>query len=326
MKRMLLLVAMFAAALSLSAQRNMQVWEGNTYSEFSTAMVDSITFLLSPEGTRRECKPDTVFITKTDTITVVKNDTMYIYKWKTIGKFSVSADKRVAFSTGNLQYQASTHTWHFADNQYDYIGAANVSDGALADRIDLFGWSANNTTAPFGVSVSAVNADYAGAFVDWGSNRIGGDVPNTWRTLTIDEWRYLFMHTRWTMAKVNGTLGFMLLPDEFTAPAGMTIAIVGNGNVPSSYLNFEESDYASNQYSAKEFAQLEEMGCVFLPCAGYRNGSDMSNVGTNGYYWSASLYEENYTRYLYFNSTGASSDFWNFRYGGRSVRLVIDLQ
>lgn len=54
------------------------------------------------------------------------------------------------------------------------------------------------------------------------------------------------MHTRWTMAKVNGTLSFMLLPDEFTAPAGMTIAIVGNGNVSSSFLNFDESDYASN--------------------------------------------------------------------------------
>lgn len=38
----------------------------------------------------------------------------------------------------------------------------------------------------------------------------------------------------------------MLLPDEFTAPAGMTIAIVGNGNVSSSFLNFDESDYASN--------------------------------------------------------------------------------
>ena len=32
---------------------------------------------------------------------------------------------QVYFSQGNLQYQASTNTWKFADNQYDYIGGAN---------------------------------------------------------------------------------------------------------------------------------------------------------------------------------------------------------
>ena len=39
--------------------------------------------------------------------------------------FSVSATKKVRFSPGNLQYQASTKTWRFAEHQYDYIGDAN---------------------------------------------------------------------------------------------------------------------------------------------------------------------------------------------------------
>lgn len=33
------------------------------------------------------------------------------------GLFSVSADKQVYFSKGDLQYQASTDTWRFAENQ-----------------------------------------------------------------------------------------------------------------------------------------------------------------------------------------------------------------
>ena len=41
--------------------------------------------------------------------------------------FSVSADKKVYFSKGNLQYQASTGTWRFAENQYDIIGEDNAN-------------------------------------------------------------------------------------------------------------------------------------------------------------------------------------------------------
>lgn len=38
------------------------------------------------------------------------------------GLFSVSPTKKVRFSSGNLQYQASTNTWRFAINQYDIVG------------------------------------------------------------------------------------------------------------------------------------------------------------------------------------------------------------
>lgn len=57
------------------------------------------------------------------------------------GKFSVSSSKQVAFSQGNLQYQASTNTWRFAENQTDYIGSDNKNISATYDGwIDLLGW------------------------------------------------------------------------------------------------------------------------------------------------------------------------------------------
>lgn len=41
------------------------------------------------------------------------------------GLFSVSEGRQVRFSKGNLQYQASTGTWRFAEHQYDYVGRDN---------------------------------------------------------------------------------------------------------------------------------------------------------------------------------------------------------
>ena len=39
------------------------------------------------------------------------------------GLYSVTPNTQVCFSKGNLQYQASTNTWRFAENQWDIIGA-----------------------------------------------------------------------------------------------------------------------------------------------------------------------------------------------------------
>ena len=41
------------------------------------------------------------------------------------GMFSVSESHRVYFSKGNLQYQASSNTWRFAENQWDCVGVRN---------------------------------------------------------------------------------------------------------------------------------------------------------------------------------------------------------
>ncbi len=55
---------------------------------------------------------------KTDEITSAKTETPY---------FSVSDDRKIEFSKGNLQYQASTGTWRFANNQYDMIAGGSQS-------------------------------------------------------------------------------------------------------------------------------------------------------------------------------------------------------
>ena len=62
---------------------------------------------------------------------------------------------------------------------------------------------------------------------------------------------------------------------------------------------------------------------IFLPAAGYRDDSSLSEAGSYGYYWSSSLGTDSpdYARYVYFSS---SSVDWNdnYRYYGQSVRPV----
>ena len=133
------------------------------------------------------------------------------------GEFSVSASKKVHFSQGNLQYQASTGTWRFAEHQYTYIGDTTGNTTAdLATRatqsawIDLFGFGTSGWNSgaicyqPY--SISDVNSDYlvGGASTnelmedyanaDWGVyNAIsnGGNKAGMWRTLNYFEWGYL---------------------------------------------------------------------------------------------------------------------------------------
>ncbi len=61
---------------------------------------------------------------------------------------------------------------------------------------------------------------------------------------------------------------------------------------------------------------------IFLPAAGYRDNSDLSDVGSSGYYWSSlDAYNSSGAYYLYFNSVYVE---WNYddRYDGQSVRAV----
>ena len=63
---------------------------------------------------------------------------------------------------------------------------------------------------------------------------------------------------------------------------------------------------------------------IFLPCAGCRNGTSLSDAGSYGYYWSGSLYED-YSGgawRLGVFSNGGRGVSGSSRYGGQSVRPV----
>ena len=313
-----LFMAVIALMMTIAASAQFYIY----FSDGTVAKVDSIS-MIAPEESE---EPDTPTEPEEPTNPSAG-----------IGVFSVSADKQVTFSKGNLQYTQSTNTWSFASTQWEVIGTDNVIGGsvssaptsgdskegtALADKVDLFGWSTSATN--FGVSTSTDGEDYSGSFVDWGTNKIGNDVPNTWRTLTDEEWNYLLRKRPnyselCGVAQVNGVNGLIFLPDNWTCPAGVTFK---SGFHRS---NGVEYYVAYQTFTADQWSELASTGAVFLPAAGYRYGSNVSYVQYNGTYWSAPEVDSDDAYGLTFFSDGASMTKYN-RCLGLSVRLVKDIE
>ena len=233
------------------------------------------------------------------------------------GVFSVSPNHKVRFSKGNLQYQASTDSWRFAEHQYDYLGEANMNiSDAYSGWIDLFGWGTGNAPTKTSTSVT----DYS-SFIDWGMNPVSnaGNEAGLWRTLSKDEWLYLF-HDRadydklFGWGKVAGVNGVILLPDNWVKPSGVSFWSYSEGNA-----NDHISD---NTYTASQWQKMEDTGAVFLPAAGYRDETEVIFSGLIGYYWSSTQYDSDYVYILYFETTYLGPQDYYYRGCGRSVRLV----
>ena len=210
---------------------------------------------------------------------------------------------------------------------YETTMGFKKSGTALADKIDLFGWSANNETAEWGVSLSTEDSDYSGDFVDWGKNIQDG---NTYRTLTKDEWYYLIV-TRTNASEKKGIAriklsdteyanGLILLPDSWTCPADITF----KSGFPSSYSSVQA--YADYQiFTLAEWQQLESAGAVFLPASGWRYGSELSAVQYSGIFCSATAFHSDEAYLLEFYPLGAIANPTH-RYFGLAVRLVQDIK
>ena len=259
------------------------------------------------------------------------------------GIFSVSATERVHFSRGNLQYQASTGTWRFAVNQYDFVGDGtdgNVKVGSTkcdntkisntySGWIDLFGCGTGSNPT----NSSQTSSEYM-SFVDWGDNRIynGGDAVNQWRTLTITESSYLF-HGRANaeelcgMGKVNGVQGVILLPDAWVLPEGQTFnsgKAKGMSWASAGYFDGTNgaNHYNDNSYTIAQWKKMEEAGAVFLPAAGYRDGTTIKEVTEIGSYWLYSTSVTAYSQIMGFTDHSMVPFSVQLNYCGLAVRLV----
>ena len=225
----------------------------------------------------------------------------------------------VRFSQGNLQYKEG-EGWRFAQNQYDYINAWNTSD--WVDRFGFGTWGEGRN--PLNTSTD----DYSG--YQWSTDfkgSIGG--YSDWRTLSRTEWVYLFntrstgnninstQNARYTKAAINtdGTSvnGIILFPDQSigATPEGVTWGAINDG-----------ASAWGTKCTTAGWNALENAGCVFLPAAGGRDGTSIFNPGSQGQYWSSSVYNYTDGYYLNFNSDMVNPEYGYKLYFGRSVRLV----
>ena len=248
---------------------------------------------------------------------ILMASSMYATEGALRGKFAISATDTVAFSRGNLQYQPSTSTWRFAENQWNFVGTANgrirsyqySTEGwvwTYKGWLDLFGWgTGNNPTAS-----TSTNSNY-GSFTDWGRNAIsnGGKKANLWRTLTKDEWDYLFrgrenaasLYANGTVSGVNGSI---LLPDNWVIPADLHFK-------PS---NSTDSTAAPNNYTADEWMFMEMAGAVFLPIT-YERSMDWQSE------YCTAVYQENTARYWTSTPNGTNGAYYYVPYGNPTILL-----
>jgi len=290
-----------------------------------------------------------------DVITFVFNvETPEVPEGAINGLFSVSDTTKVYFSKGNLQYQASTQTWRFAENQWDYVGCQNpiisgIAGGTVSGSdnanisstysgwIDLFGFAtsgySHGAIAYQPYSTSENNSDYYAygnasynlydqtGKADWGYNAIinGGNSVNLWKTLTKEEWEYL-LNTRVTASNI--------LYAKATVN-GVSGLILFPDDWNSSYYTLSSANTVNAEFSVNTvtliewISGLESYGAIFLPAAGIRRGTSLGYVGTDGHYWSSSLDDLENAYMLGFTDSNLDMRSY-YRCGGRSVRLVQD--
>ena len=252
--------------------------------------------------------------------------------------FSVSEDKKIYFAQGNLQYQASTGIWQFAEDQYESLSpeANALVSSTNSGWIDMFGWGTSGYNGKYPYMTSKVSTDYgdgindiSGTDYDWGLYnpiRNGGNQKGLWRTMTFSEWEYI-CDLRPNAANLRGYVkvdtinGYILLPDEFIMPEGMT-------------LDATVTNFTTNMYTMNQWKQLEALGAVLLPATGWlKNGAYNEGcywLGTCGYGYNIAyelIYHDNMAFEIFFqDKSEVRASMKTLRAYGLSVRLVQDVK
>ena len=273
------------------------------------------------------------------------------------GLFAINeAGDQVYFSKGNLQYQASTNTWRFAEHQWDYVGEANDNISETFDGwIDLFSWGTsgyhdsidpNNVyyhpwdildtvngnqiinldfnPSGFGPSSNMASIDLTGssANYDWGvfnpiSN--GGNQKGLWRTMTTEEWDYVLekRHTVSSIRYAKAKLG----------PINGLILLPDNWDEQLFSPNSPNQGTAHHNENVIDFPQwdfLQDAGAVFLPTSGSRWLNHAWALNYVGAYWTSSAEGASAYRIYIDNNIIGNDTISVPRFDGHAVRLVRD--
>ena len=219
--------------------------------------------------------------------------------------------KKVHFSHGNLRYTVNTGIWDFYPNQYDCQTAYD------ANVISLFNWGYNETNSIIPNACTTENVIRASGNLiyneDWGY--VVGD-KNTWRTLTTEEWQYLFNEGVYANAKRAGLYAY-----------GVTVAGKANCTVlyPDGFSGTKVSNGDLTSYdTASEWEAAQNEGVVCLPAVGFRSTASVNYVGQTGTYWSSTAYSNVKAYVMYIDSSNVLPGSMDFRDSGYAVRLVTD--
>ena len=235
--------------------------------------------------------------------------------------FSISSTQQIFFSKGNLQYQASTGTWRFAEHQWDYVGGTeygqeygtvyengvkcsnNEISQTYSGWIDLFGyatsgWNNNNhyyqpwDTESTGWSIDNYGYGYwDGQYVN---TNMGGDYANMdWGVYNAISnggneaglWRTWDNEEYYYVLERRPNAAYL-------QSDGTVNGVIGKILLPDAWILPEgvsflgsAGNYEINNYNLEEWEIMENAGAVFFPDSGVRYGTSYQNsCGVRGYW------------------------------------------
>lgn len=260
------------------------------------------------------------------------------------GLFSVSEDKQVYFSQGNLREKLFSYhdpSSSFPYHTYKYIFESKqyllTDEGLLSYDYNYFSWRAAVSTDDVFFTnsrdedgVEHPNPDFS-VRLDDGSEQAG-----IWRTLSAEEWMYLFSYKR---------DGVNSLDDDYDNDArrGMYrkgVTVMGRKNCivlyPDGYQGTKVEDFNTETFNVESaYNEATAAGIVFLAANGNTGVSGLPTESA-GIYWSSTPNpgSVDYAHVLYFQSLEDKAG-WLDRYvnpkgnyprsAGCSVRLVRDI-
>ena len=229
--------------------------------------------------------------------------------------FSISSSQQVFISQGNLQYQASTGRWRFAEHQFDFVGGDNewysgeignvyengvkCSNNNISQTysgwIDLFGWATsgwnnnNHYYHPWDTESTGWVVDgYGYGYWDGEYARydMTGDYANcdwgVYNAITnggneAGIWRTMSLN-EWDYL-VNGRQDATYKRSLATVNEVRGFILLPDAWILPSGVDFyaNVSDFETNTYDASHWAIMENAGAVFFPSTGvrYQNGTSV---------------------------------------------------
>ena len=218
------------------------------------------------------------------------------------GKFSVSADKQVYFSQGNLYWDGSA--FKFEDSQTAFASEWN------AEHVSHFFWSKTASVAYAELYSDSGTDEYDVFFTNATDETANSDfivngIAGKYRSLSGSEWDYL-LESRIVNDGTGENHSYSFI--TYSEKAGIVLY---------------SDDYTGEEISG-EVAGLPE-GTVFMPISGYRIEDNIYDIGIYGLYWTSSPYNDLSAHYFYFDGSHVFPDY-DARALGCSVRLVTDCE
>ena len=151
---------------------------------------------------------------------------------------------------------------------------------------------------------------------------VSGFSKNQCRTLTTEEWQYLFSYD------ATGSGGKNYDNDVRRGKYKLEVTVCGKDNCIVLLPDNWTGGTIERSYDYVGWKHMEAAGAVCLPAAGYRDGSNGNThvdlAGSYGYYWSASSSGGNDAFDLYFGSGNVDPNRLGNRRQAYSVRLVTE--